>query len=94
MRSQTARNEVYNVAVGVGTSLNELFVKLQIALVLRQVRYELSPQYRIARLGDVRHSLVDISKAVRRLGYASTDTIDSGIAQSLPWYVDRSRSAQ
>ena len=91
---QTAQNEVYNIAVGVRTSLNELFVKLQTALVLHQVRYDLSPQYTTARLGDVRHSLADISKAVQRLGYAPTDTIDSGIAQIVPWYVERYRSTQ
>ena len=91
---QTEQNEVYNVAVGVRTSLNELFVKLQTALALHQVRYDLPPQYTTARLGDVRHSLADISKAVQRLGYAPTDTIDSGIAQIVPWYIDRSRSAE
>ena len=38
---QTAQNEVYNIAVGVRTSLNELFVKLQTSLALHQVRYDL-----------------------------------------------------
>ena len=91
---QTAQNEVYNIAVGVRTSLNQLFVKLKIALELHQVRYDLPPQYTTARLGDVRHSLADINKAVQRLGYAPTDTIDSGIAQIVPWYIERSRNAQ
>jgi UDP-N-acetylglucosamine/UDP-N-acetylgalactosamine 4-epimerase len=90
----TEQNEVYNVAVGARTSLNELFVKLQTTLALNQVRYDLPPQYTTARLGDVRHSLADISKAVQRLGYAPTDTIDSGIAQIVPWYIDRFRNRQ
>jgi UDP-N-acetylglucosamine 4-epimerase len=89
---QTAQNEIYNVAVGTRTSLNELFVKLQSCLALHQVRYELPPQHMASRPGDVRHSLADISKATQRLGYAPTETIDSGIAKIIPWYIERFRS--
>jgi UDP-N-acetylglucosamine 4-epimerase len=82
-----ARNEVYNVAVGDRTSLNQLFTALQAALSENQVSYTRSPQHRDFRSGDVRHSQADITKAVRLLGYQPYFSISDGIAEAMPWYV-------
>ena len=91
-----ARNQVYNVAVGERTSLTALFGKLRDALALHQVHYGQEPRYAPERPGDVRHSLADIGKAGRLLGYIPTHTIDRGINLAMPWYIrsltsDRSR---
>jgi UDP-N-acetylglucosamine 4-epimerase len=40
------------------------------------------------RSGDVRHSLADIGRAHARLGYAPTHTLQLGLGEALPWYVD------
>ena len=82
-----AKNQVYNVAVGDKTSLNELFCYLQSALVEHDISYELAPIYRDFRAGDVRHSQADITKATRLLGYEPRYPIREGIAQAMRWYV-------
>ena len=46
-----------------------------------------APVYRDFRAGDVRHSLADISKAQRLLGYAPTQRIGQGLALAMPWYI-------
>ena len=82
-----ARNQVFNVAVGGRTTLNDLFRALQSALVAQGVDYTQAPSYRDFRAGDVRHSQADISKIGRLLGYAPAFDIQSGISQAMPWYV-------
>ena len=82
-----ARNEVYNVAFGDRTTLNQLFYALQNALAANHANYPGRPQHRDFRAGDVRHSQADISKAMRLLGYQPRFNINAGIAQAMPWYV-------
>lgn len=84
-----AKNEVYNVAVGDRTTLNDLFIALQAALAENGKDYKKSPAYRDFRAGDVRHSQADISKARKMLGYAPEYKIIEGIAKAMPWYVKR-----
>lgn len=86
--SAEAKNEVYNVAVGDRTTLNDLFHALQSALAENGQPYEQSPVYRDFRAGDVRHSQADISKAADKLGYAPEFRIMEGIAKAMPWYVE------
>ena len=40
------------------------------------------------RAGDVQHSLADIGKARRLLGYEPTHKVADGMAEALPWYLD------
>ena len=85
-----AKNQVYNVAVGDRTSLNELYAQLHRHLLPRYPRLaEAQPVHRDFRAGDVRHSLADIGKAERLLGYAPTQRIGEGLALAMPWYVER-----
>jgi UDP-N-acetylglucosamine 4-epimerase len=83
-----ALNQVYNVAVGERTSLNQLFEMLRTLLLPHcpQVA-DRRPTYRPFRDGDVRHSLADISKAQRLLGYAPTHRIREGLELALGWYL-------
>lgn len=81
-----ARNQVYNVAVGGRTSLNQLFEALRHALADNGVRYDKRPMHREFRAGDVRHSQADLSKAERLLGYAPSHDIHAGIQAAMPWY--------
>lgn len=86
-RDEAARNQIYNVAVGDRTSLNELFSTLRQALLENGVRYERSPMYRDYRVGDVRHSQADIGRAQRLLGYAPSHAVLAGIQSAMPWYI-------
>ncbi|MFB2762827.1 NAD-dependent epimerase/dehydratase family protein [Marinobacter shengliensis] len=83
----SAKDEVYNVAVGDRTTLNDLFAALKEALAGNGVVYEKAPVYRDFRDGDVRHSQADIGKAAGKLGYAPEYRIKAGIARAMPWYL-------
>lgn len=83
-----AANQVYNVAVGDRTTLNDLFESIRSALALRFPHLAtFEPSYRDFRPGDVRHSLADISKAGRLLGYAPSHRIREGLLEAMEWYV-------
>lgn len=84
-----ARNQVYNVAVGDRTTLNQLYRLLQAGLVSQGVRDNVRPIYRDFRAGDVRHSQADISKARRLLGYEPSHPLRDGIDEAISWYVTR-----
>ncbi len=81
-----ALNQVYNVAVGDQTTLNQLFSLIRLNLANAGVDQSTQPSFRDFRAGDVRHSRADISKAQRLLGYCPTHKIAEGIAQSMQWY--------
>lgn len=87
-----ARGQVFNVAVGERTTLNALFVLLRDGLAERQVHYALPPVHAPLRAGDVRHSLADIAKAARLLGYAPGHDLAAGITEALPWYIAAARA--
>ena len=83
-----AANQVFNIAVGDQTSLNQLYETMR--SLLREQFPHLDahrPHYVEFRRGDVRHSLADISKAVALLGYQPTHRIGEGLEQAMAWYV-------
>jgi UDP-N-acetylglucosamine 4-epimerase len=84
--SDDAKNQVYNVAVGDRTTLNDLFQAIKLSLISNDIPVDLEPTYRDFRVGDVRHSQADISKAEDYLGYAPEFKITEGIAKGMPWY--------
>jgi UDP-N-acetylglucosamine 4-epimerase len=82
-----ATNQVYNVAVGDRTDLNQLFALLRDGLALNHPFLKnVQPVYRDFRAGDVMHSQADIGKAGKLLGYQPTHTIREGLAEALAWY--------
>ena len=85
-----AIGEVYNVAAGGRTSLNELFTALRDLLSERHPNLRIAaPVHKDFRPGDVRHSQADIAKARRLLGYDPTHDVRSGLRESLAWYEGR-----
>lgn len=83
-----ATNQVYNVAVGDRTSLNELFEAIRSLLAPRFPHLNgFRPSYRDFRAGDVRHSLADVSKARTLLGYEPSHRISDGLREAMDWYV-------
>ncbi|MRI34316.1 Vi polysaccharide biosynthesis UDP-N-acetylglucosaminuronic acid C-4 epimerase TviC [Endozoicomonas sp. OPT23] len=86
--ADSAKNEVYNVAVGDRTTLNSLYGALQSALAENNKPYTNAPVYREFRTGDVRHSQADIGKAADKLGYQPEYRIIEGIAKAMPWYIE------
>ena len=82
-----AKNQVYNVAVGDRTTLNDLFNALQAALNENGVTYNKKPVYREFRAGDVRHSQASIAKIEQFLNYEPEFNINQGINIAMPWYI-------
>ena len=90
MTNPAAVNQVYNVAVGDRTTLNELYARLQSNLLPRYLHLQNArPVYRDFRAADVRHSLADISKAGTFLGYQPAYRIGEGLQIAMGWYVAR-----
>ncbi len=86
-KNPKAINQAYNIAVGERTTLNELFNLLKAGLRRRDRSLpDAKPVYQNFRAGDVRHSLADIGRAKRLLGFSPTHTIHQGLAAALDWY--------
>lgn len=86
--NEDAANQVYNVAVGDRTSLNQLYFHLRNNLA-SQLSYikDANPIYRDFRAGDVRHSQADVGKARRLIGYQPTHKIEQGLKEAMDWYM-------
>ncbi len=86
-RDPQAVNQVYNVAVGQRTTLQELFELIRGEVGGRLPVRDSEPVYRDFRAGDVRHSLADVSKAKRLLGYQPTHTVREGLKAAADYYL-------
>ena len=81
-----AKNQVYNVAVGDRTTLNDLFNAIKTALNENGITYTKEPIYRDFRAGDVRHSQASIEKIKKSLFFKPEKKISEGIAEAVVWY--------
>jgi len=79
--NKEAVNQVYNIACGEQTSLNDLFESLK-----EIAGSDLAVKYGSERKGDVRHSLADISKAKALLGYTPAVSVNEGLKPTFEWY--------
>jgi UDP-N-acetylglucosamine 4-epimerase len=85
-----ALNQVYNIAIGSRTTLNQLFEIIQDGLMTEGALVRASSaSYRNFRAGDIQHSLADVSKAKELLGYSPTHDVRQGLGLALRWYIDR-----
>jgi UDP-N-acetylglucosamine 4-epimerase len=84
-----AINQVYNIAFGQRTSLKILYELIVASLARHRQLPPAKLSYRDFRVGDVRHSLADISKAKTLLGYAPTMKVGVGVMAAMPWYVTK-----
>jgi UDP-N-acetylglucosamine 4-epimerase len=82
--------QVFNVAVGERTTLNQLFEQIRTRVADRHpAATAIRPVYREFRPGDVRHSLADIGKTRRLLGYEPTYSVMAGLKRASAWYSER-----
>jgi len=85
-----AADQVYNVAFGERTSLGELYRLIRERVAGRvPAAAAATPVHRDFRAGDVRHSLADITKAGRMLGYQPEFSLRAGLDQATAWYINR-----
>ena len=72
---------VFNLGTGRGTTVLDLVRALN-----RLLGTQLTPQHGPARLGDIRHSRADITRARRELGYEPSISFEEGLQRTLRWY--------
>jgi UDP-glucose 4-epimerase len=73
--------EVVNVALGGRITLNALY-----AMIAKELGIHLPPIHGPARVGDVRHSQADISRAQALLGYEVRVPVEEGMRRTVEWY--------
>lgn len=85
--NKAAINQVYNVAHGERTSLNQLFSYIQKSAGRfdRDV-LKIKPEYGPERAGDIPHSLASIEKAKDFLGYSPTCNVVEGLEKAVEWF--------
>jgi UDP-glucose 4-epimerase len=75
-------DDVFNVASGVETSLNELAASL-----LRVMKSDLQPEYGPARkVNPVSRRLADVSRAKQWIGFQSQVTLEEGLSRFVNWW--------
>ena len=79
--NQAALNQVFNVACGERTDLNRLW-----DLICTTTNVSIKPIYREQRVGDIPHSLADIEKAKKLLGYEGAIKVKQGLSLTYEAY--------
>ena len=80
--AKAASGKVINVANGERITLNELLAELK-DLTGKQ---DVTAEYREPRVGDVKHSLADITLAQKFLGYESKVDLREGLQRTIDWW--------
>jgi UDP-N-acetylglucosamine 4-epimerase len=88
VNDRSAVNQVYNVANGERTSLDQLFRFIQ-ELAGRSDReiLKIKPVYGPERVGDIPHSLASIEKAKKLLGYNPSHNVIEGLEKAVEWFL-------
>lgn len=73
--------EVFNLAAGGQTSLNQLIEILQ-----ELMSVTIMPEYQPARQGDILHSTADIEKARSQMDYEPRISLLEGLRKTIEWY--------
>jgi UDP-N-acetylglucosamine 4-epimerase len=82
-----AINQVYNVAHGERTTLNQLFYFIrEMAGKFDKEILTIEPLYGPARAGDIPHSQASIEKAKKLLGYSPTKNVVEGLEEAVTWF--------
>jgi UDP-N-acetylglucosamine 4-epimerase len=82
-QDKSALNNVYNIAFGGQTSLND------VVNYLGEISgKDIKPVYKLERPGDVKHSKADISKATQLLGYEPRVNFFDGLKKVYNWYTN------
>ena len=85
--NMSALNEIYNVACGERTTLNELWTH-----ICGTLDVTLEAKHGPNRAGDIPHSLANIEKGRNLLGYDPSHTVKEGLEKAKDWYIKLFRS--
>ncbi len=86
--NEKAFGEAFNTAIGGRETLNNLYQAIVKGVKENLPKLEIKkPIYRDFRAGDIRHSNANIDKIQKLLGYKPTHTLESGLKESIEWYI-------
>lgn len=89
VENKKALNQIYNVAHGERTTLNQLFgIIRNLACEFDKKISDIEPVYGPSRAGDIPHSHASIEKAKRLLGYSPIHNVENGLKEAVKWYWD------
>jgi nucleoside-diphosphate-sugar epimerase len=80
--SAVATGRVFNVGTGKSVTLNEVY-----ATLAEHLDFKAKPTYGPERVGDIKHSLADISRATAELGYQPKVQFRDGLRRTVEWYL-------
>jgi nucleoside-diphosphate-sugar epimerase len=86
--SQVA-GQVFNVATGKRADLNQAF-----QLLKKIIGFPGEVKYGPSRSGDVKHSLADLSRAEKHLGYTPKVDFEEGLRRTVEWYRGQLKAAE
>jgi UDP-N-acetylglucosamine 4-epimerase len=87
INDKAAINQIYNVAHGERTSLNQLFSYIrEITGRFDRKILKIEPVHGKERDGDIPHSQASIEKAKRLLGYTPTHNVAEGLEEAVKWF--------
>ena len=87
--ARIAAGEVFNVATGTRFDLNETF-----QLLKKIIGYRGEAKYGPERAGDVKHSLADLRRAEKQLGYSPQVDFEEGLRRTVQWYRQEEQAAK
>jgi len=73
--------QVYNIGSGIGTSVNQIYEKLQ-----QIIGFAAPPVYSEARTGEIQRTYLESSKAARELGWSVQIGFDEGLRRTVEWF--------
>jgi nucleoside-diphosphate-sugar epimerase len=81
--SEVATGRVFNVGTGGSHTLNDVY-----QTIATQLGFNKPPVYGPPREGDIKHSLADISRASKELGYKPLVSFEDGLKKTVAWYLE------
>jgi UDP-glucose 4-epimerase len=82
---QIAKNDVtgvYNIAHGKQTSINDLLHQ-----ICDIMGYDFNPEYQPKQMGDIKHSIADITKAQKAFGFESEHNFKEELKETVDFFV-------
>ncbi len=87
--SAVATGRVFNIGTGKSQTLNEVY-----SAIAGQLGFSAKPNYGPEREGDIKHSLADIGRAVKELGYQPKVQFHDGLRKTIDWYLSEQEKTQ
>ena len=87
LRACLAASEVAGQAFNIGSGRKDSLIGIYHELAM-QLAKDFEPSFRPEREGDIMHSIADITKAKKELGYNPNTSFSNGIRKTIEWYME------